>query len=76
MKPLRLTIGTSSQVLTMADFNKIFFKIEELHSIHSRFYNELEARVSYWNDKKIIGDLFITLVCTLHMDFLASNSQC
>ena len=62
MRPLRLTIGTTSQVLTSSDFEKIFYKVEEIHGIHTKFYNDLEQRVSNWSVRQIIGDLFMALV--------------
>ena len=62
MKPLKLTIGTSGQVLSLSEFNKIFYKVEELYNIHSKFYSDLEVRVSNWSVRHIIGDLFLSLV--------------
>ncbi|EDO47441.1 predicted protein [Nematostella vectensis] len=62
MKPFKASLSTSAPILTVADFNKIFYKIDELFTIHSKFYNDLEARVASWNPNKIIGDLFLSLV--------------
>jgi hypothetical protein len=62
MKPLKASLSTSAPILSTHDFNKIFFKIEELFEIHDKFYSDLELRVSNWNFRQIIGDLFLCLV--------------
>ena len=62
MKPLKLSIESSAPILTSVDYNKIFHKLDELHTIHTVFYNDLEARVSHWTDRHLIGDLFMSLV--------------
>ncbi|KAL9981682.1 hypothetical protein ACROYT_G010421 [Oculina patagonica] len=62
MKPLKLSIESSAPILTSVDYNKIFHKLDELHTIHTVFYNDLETRVSHWSDRHLIGDLFLSLV--------------
>ena len=62
MKPLKLSIESSAPILTMVDYNKIFHKLDELYTIHTVFYNDLESRVSHWTDRHLIGDLFVSLV--------------
>ena len=62
MKPLKFSIESSHPILTSVDYNKIFHKLDELHTMHSAFYNELETRVSHWSDRHLIGDLFLSLV--------------
>lgn len=62
MKPLKLSIESSAPILTLIDYNKIFHKLDEIYTIHNVFYNDLESRVSHWNDRHLIGDLFLSLV--------------
>ena len=62
MKALKLSIESSAPILTLLDYNKIFHKLDELHTIHSVFYTDLEMRVSHWTDRHLIGDLFTSLV--------------
>ena len=62
MKPLKLSIESSAPILTLVDYNKIFHKLDELHTIHSVFYSDLELRLSHWTDRHLIGDLFTSLV--------------
>ena len=68
MKPLKLSIESSAPILTSVDYNKIFHKLDELHTIHTVFYNDLEARVSHWTDRHLIGDLFLSLVSLILRD--------
>ena len=65
MKPLKFSIETSAPILTSVDYNKIFHKLDELRTIHTVFFNDLEARVSHWTDRHLIGDLFLSLVSLL-----------
>lgn len=62
MKPLKLSMESSAPILTSVDYNKIFHKLDDLHTMHSVFYNDLETRVSHWSDRHLIGDLFLSLV--------------
>ena len=62
MKPLKGTLKTSAAILSTHEFNKIFFKVEDIFKMHDKFYNDLELRVSNWNIRQIIGDLFLSLV--------------
>ena len=65
MKPLKLSIESSAPILTLVDYNKIFHKLDELHTIHTVFYNDLELRISHWTDRHLIGDLFLSLVSSI-----------
>ena len=63
MKPLQLSITSSQPTLTAADFKSIFGQAEELYKLHKEFLNALEPRIENWNDKLLIGDLFVMIVC-------------
>lgn len=62
MKAMKMSIESSAPIVTLVDYNKIFHKLDELHTIHTVFYNDLELRVSHWTDRHLIGDLFTSLV--------------
>lgn len=76
MKPLRASLATSAPILTTHDFNKIFFKVEELFKIHDKFFSDLELRVSNWNIRQIIGDLFLSLVSGYCLGDRVAGSIC
>lgn len=57
MKAIRATLTTSQPVLSEDDFQTMFFKIEELNTVHSKFLNELKEKQK--NDGDIqVGVLF------------------
>lgn len=62
MKFLKLFIELLVLILILVDYNKIFYKLDELYIIYIVFYNDLEVRVLYWIDRYFIGDLFLSLV--------------
>lgn len=72
MKALKLSIESSAPILTLLDYNKIFHKLDELHTIHSVFYTDLEMRVSHWTDRHLIGDLFTSLIdqCDVYKEYI------
>ncbi|XP_052868483.1 uncharacterized protein LOC128274354 [Anopheles cruzii] len=46
MKAIRATLTTSQPVISEEEFQTIFFKIEDLHEVHSEFLRELQARLA------------------------------
>lgn len=46
MKAIRATLTTSQPVISEEEFQTIFFKIEDLHEVHSEFLTELQARLA------------------------------
>lgn len=57
MKAIRATLTTSQPVISEDDFQTMFFKIEELNTMHSKFLNELKEKQK--NDGDIqVGLLF------------------
>lgn len=62
MKFLKLFIELLVLILILVDYNKIFYKLDELYIIYIVFYNDLEVRVLYWIDRYFIGDMFLSLV--------------
>ncbi|XP_039266553.2 breakpoint cluster region protein-like isoform X1 [Styela clava] len=66
MKPLKATIGTSMPVMSSQDFNVLFYRVPELHSLHAEFYEGLTRRLKDWNADTQIGDLFQKLLSKLY----------
>ena len=62
MKVLKATIATSRPVISQDDFNSIFFKIPELHRLHSDFLDGLRAATTNWDGYAPIGPRFKHLV--------------
>ncbi|XP_058176649.1 uncharacterized protein LOC131291453 [Anopheles ziemanni] len=46
MKAIRATLTTSQPVISEEEFQTIFFKIEDLHEVHSKFLAELQDRLA------------------------------
>ena len=62
MKPLKATIGTSQPVMSAQDFDTLFYRVPELHSLHADFYATLKPRLDAWSADTNVGDLFKKLV--------------
>lgn len=62
MKPLKATIGTSQPVMSAQDFDTVFFRVPELHSLHANFYQKLKPKLDVWSADTTVGDQFKKLV--------------
>uniref|UniRef100_W4VRB6 Putative rho gtpase activating protein at 1a n=1 Tax=Corethrella appendiculata TaxID=1370023 RepID=W4VRB6_9DIPT len=62
MKAIRATLTTSQPVISEEEFRTMFFKIEDLHEVHSEFLAELKYKqsqsLSDSNEELCIGDAF------------------
>lgn len=56
MKALRAAVGSSQSVVSEDEYKTIFYKIPELHSLHSEFLERLKKRTANWDGH--IGDCF------------------
>lgn len=52
-------------VMSNQDFDTLFYRVEELHSLHAEFYEGLMPRLQNWSADTQIGDLFQNLVGSL-----------
>ncbi|XP_002735852.1 active breakpoint cluster region-related protein-like [Saccoglossus kowalevskii] len=59
MRVLLASSTTSQPAMSNADYQVIFFGIEELYRLSTEFYNALKERVDNWNESQIVGDLFL-----------------
>lgn len=67
MKAIRATLTTSQPVISEEDFQTMFFKIEELNSVHTKFLADLKEKQRNSPDNDIqVGDVF---------KYLADNIQ-
>lgn len=60
MKAFKATVQSSQPVLSDAEFQTIFYKIPELHVLHSNFLENLKRHSTKWDTK--IGDCFKNMV--------------
>lgn len=67
MKALKATLTTSQPVISAEDFQLIFHKIPELHSIQHSFLEGLRDHLENPNRKPSIGDQFKMLAGKLNI---------
>jgi active breakpoint cluster region-related protein len=70
-KAICATLTTSQPVISEEDFNTIFFKIEDLHEVHSKFLDELRHKhsvdsLSVGGDL-LVGEIFKKLTSNVHL---------
>ncbi|XP_066156884.1 active breakpoint cluster region-related protein [Euwallacea fornicatus] len=72
MKGIQSTIGTSQPIISETEFSTIFYKIPELHRLHSNFLEELKKHSLKWDTR--IGDTFKLMATnlTLYGAFLSN----
>lgn len=71
MKAIKATLKTSQPVITEDEFDTMFYKVPELHSLHSNFLEGLQMRTQNWDGKLTIGDHFKIMV-NISIDFFNS----
>lgn len=68
MKAIRATLTTSQPVISEDEFKTMFFKIEELNGVHSRFLLELKEKQRKQPDSDIqVGELFRSLADNIQL---------
>ncbi|XP_055523365.1 active breakpoint cluster region-related protein isoform X1 [Wyeomyia smithii] len=69
MKAIRATLTTSQPVISEEEFQTIFFKIEDLHEVHSEFLNELRAKQQPIpeGEELCVGEVFRRLAAHIHL---------
>uniref|UniRef100_A0A1Q3G3K9 Putative rho gtpase-activating protein n=1 Tax=Culex tarsalis TaxID=7177 RepID=A0A1Q3G3K9_CULTA len=69
MKAIRATLTTSQPVISEEEFQTIFFKIEELHEVHSEFLGELKVKLGPLpeGDDLCVGEVFRRLAAHIHL---------
>jgi len=56
MKAIRATLTTSQPVITEDEFQTMFYKIDDLHEVHTEFLNELKNKTSQLTSN---GDIYV-----------------
>ncbi|XP_055915254.1 uncharacterized protein LOC129948324 isoform X2 [Eupeodes corollae] len=76
-KAFHATHGTSQPVMRIDEENTIFFKIDELHAVHTDFLSDLRSIVRNEGGDVLVGDAFKRLadMFTLYSAFLHNYGQ-
>lgn len=61
MKAINATLTTSQPVISKDEYLTMFFKIEDLYTVHNQFLYQLEKKISQEGDV-LVGDAFKELV--------------
>jgi len=67
MKPLHATISTSQPVMSSQDYETAFYRVKELHNLHSDFYSALKPRIDSWTCETEVGDIFGKMMSKLNL---------
>lgn len=71
MKAIRATLTTSQPVISEQEFQTMFFKIDELFSVHTRFLNNLRQKVAQDSGggtvEICVGETFRELADHMHL---------
>ncbi|KAH8270701.1 hypothetical protein KR044_006656 [Drosophila immigrans] len=76
-RAIHATLGTSQPVINQEEENTIFFKIDELHEVHTAFLGDLKTIVAHEGGDVLIGDPFKRLadMFDLYSAFLHNYGQ-
>lgn len=61
-KPLLALCTTTQPILCERDVNTIFYRIEDLISLHTDLHGKIEAQLQNWSMESQVGDFFLELV--------------
>lgn len=62
MNAIKATLNSSRPVITEDEFNTIFYKISELHSLHNSFLDGLKNSIQMWEEPLCVGIHFKKMV--------------
>lgn len=76
-RAIHATLGTSQPVIKEEEENTIFFKIDELHEVHTAFLGDLKTIVAHEGGDVLIGEPFKRLadMFDLYSAFLHNYGQ-
>ncbi|KAL7742511.1 hypothetical protein ACLKA6_013317 [Drosophila palustris] len=76
-RAIHATLGTSQPVIKEEEENTIFFKIDELHEVHTAFLSDLKTTVAHEGGDVLIGEPFKRLadMFDLYSAFLHNYGQ-
>lgn len=61
------TLTTSQPVISKNELQTMFFKVEELHEVHTEFLNSLKSKIATESKELLIGDSFEELAKHIHL---------
>ncbi|XP_066997910.2 active breakpoint cluster region-related protein [Anabrus simplex] len=67
MKAIKATLTSSQPVITQEEFDTIFYKVPDLHDLHSRFLEGLKKRTHNWDGRLTIGDHFRIMASNINI---------
>lgn len=68
MKAIRATLTTSAPVISEEEFQTMFYKIDDLHAVHTEFLANLRDRVDRNNGTDVcVGEIFKRLASQTHL---------
>jgi len=62
LKPLEDAALTGKPILKPPQIAAIFSIVREILNFHRKFLEQLEKRINKWNDKQLLGDVFVNNV--------------
>lgn len=65
MKAIKATMQTSRPLVTDAEYKTIFYKIPDLHDLHSKFLDSLKRHAKKWDSR--VGDSFKNMANNLEL---------
>lgn len=66
-KPLLALLTTTQPLILESEVNTIFYRVEDLHSLHSNLHEKLEILLHNWGAHSCIGDFFVELCKNLKL---------
>lgn len=67
MKAIRATLTTSQPVISEEEFQTMFYKIDDLHEVHTEFLNKLNEKVEKEDSDLCVGEIFKRLAGHIHL---------
>ncbi len=77
MRSFHAAATTSQPVLTPEDIDSIFYKIPELHAVHTTFIHQLQPKIQKWGPEQEVANAFKVMVGTdlFRRDLLAAQEE-
>lgn len=68
MKAIRATLTTSQPVISQEEFQTVFYKIDDLHEVHTTFLRSLEEQLGRDDGSDLyVGEIFKRLASHMHL---------
>lgn len=67
MKAIRATLTTSQPVISEEEFQTVFYKIDDLHEVHTTFLGALQEQLQRDDSELYVGEIFKRLASHMHL---------